>query len=62
MIVHPKQSPRFLPPLVSFLLATPAPAADSLILLPTRISLAGPAGRPFPLVDFGTQPIKELFV
>ena len=32
-----------------------------LILLPTRISLPGPAGRPFPLVDFGTQPIKELF-
>ena len=23
--------------------------------------LPGPAGRPFPLVDFGTQPIKELF-
>jgi hypothetical protein len=23
--------------------------------------LPGPAGRPFPLVDFGTQPVKELF-
>jgi hypothetical protein len=23
--------------------------------------LPGPQGRPFPLVDFGTQPIKELF-
>ena len=23
--------------------------------------LPGPAGRPFPLVDLGTQPIKELF-
>ena len=23
--------------------------------------LPGPAGRPFPLVDFGTQPIRELF-
>jgi hypothetical protein len=22
--------------------------------------LPGPAGRPFPLVDFGTQPIREL--
>ena len=24
--------------------------------------LPGPAGRPFPLVDFGKQPVKELFV
>jgi hypothetical protein len=23
--------------------------------------LPGPQGRPFPLVDFGTQPIRELF-
>ena len=23
--------------------------------------LPGPAGRPFPLVDFGNEPIKELF-
>ena len=23
--------------------------------------LPGPAGRPFPLVDFGSNPIKELF-
>ncbi len=27
----------------------------------TEATLPGPAGRPFPLVDFGKQPIKELF-
>jgi hypothetical protein len=24
-------------------------------------TLPGPSGRPFPLVDFGNEPIKELF-
>jgi len=26
-----------------------------------KAMLPGPAGRPFPLVDFGNEPIKELF-
>ena len=26
-----------------------------------KATLPGPAGRPFPLVDFGAEPIKELF-
>ena len=26
-----------------------------------KATLPGPAGRPFPLVDFGADPIKELF-
>ncbi len=29
--------------------------------LDLETELPGPAGRPFPIVDFGTQPVKELF-
>ena len=29
--------------------------------LDPKATLPGPSGRPFPLVDFGNEPIKELF-